>query len=79
MRWSCSLPATDPADPGSADGTSPEGTPNGTLNEMILFNGSPSIETPAFLSERIDKVGDAKDADHSIIPVERLRVSHEQV
>jgi arylsulfatase len=39
------------------NGASAEGTPNGTFNELIAINGVTGVETPEFLTERIDKFG----------------------
>jgi arylsulfatase A-like enzyme len=39
------------------NGASAEGTPNGTFNELIALNGITGVETPEFLTERIDKFG----------------------
>src|SRR4030095_9995901 len=39
------------------NGASAEGTLNGTFNEMLNFNGLSAIETPEFLTARIDKLG----------------------
>ena len=36
------------------NGASAEGTINGTFNELFMLNGVFGIETPEFLSERID-------------------------
>lgn len=46
------------------NGASAEGTLNGTFNEMISLNGMAEIETPAFLMERIDKIGGPESAPH---------------
>jgi arylsulfatase A-like enzyme len=39
------------------NGASAEGTLNGTFNESLMINGMAEIETPEFLTERIDKFG----------------------
>jgi arylsulfatase A-like enzyme len=39
------------------NGASAEGTTNGTFNELLMLNGITGIETPEFLSQRIDKFG----------------------
>src|SRR5512147_1021684 len=39
------------------NGASGEGTPNGTFNEMFVFNGMPQVETPQFLIDHIDQFG----------------------
>src|SRR5262245_60763631 len=46
------------------NGASAEGTLNGTFNEMINFNGAEAIETPAFLTARIDKLGGPESYNH---------------
>lgn len=46
------------------NGASAEGTLNGTYNEMLNFNGLSEIETPEFLAERIDKIGDPDSYPH---------------
>ena len=46
------------------NGASAEGTLNGTFNEMINFNGASAIETPEFLSERIEKLGGPESYNH---------------
>src|SRR5246500_4334662 len=46
------------------NGASAEGTLNGTYNEMLNFNGLASIETPEFLTARIDKWGDPDSYPH---------------
>ena len=46
------------------NGASAEGTLNGTFNEMINFNGAEAIETPAFLTARIDELGGPKSYNH---------------
>jgi arylsulfatase len=46
------------------NGASAEGTLNGTFNEMINFNGAEAIETPEFLSSRIDKLGGPESYNH---------------
>lgn len=45
------------------NGASAEGTLNGTFNEMLNFNGL-TIETPEFLSARIDKLGGVESYPH---------------
>lgn len=39
------------------NGASAEGTMNGTFNEMINFNGMAALETPEFLTSKIDDFG----------------------
>jgi arylsulfatase A-like enzyme len=46
------------------NGASAEGTLNGTFNEMINFNGAAAIETPEFLTERLDKLGGPESYNH---------------
>jgi arylsulfatase len=46
------------------NGASGEGTPNGTFNELIVFNGAGPLETPEFMSERIDKFGGPEAYNH---------------
>jgi arylsulfatase A-like enzyme len=46
------------------NGASAEGTLNGTYNEMINFNGAAAIETPEFLTARIDKLGGPDSYNH---------------
>jgi arylsulfatase A-like enzyme len=46
------------------NGASAEGTLNGTFNEMLNFNGMAAVETPAFLMERLDKLGGTESYNH---------------
>src|SRR5262245_24545303 len=46
------------------NGASAEGTLNGTFNEMINFNGATALETPQFLTERIDQLGGPTSYNH---------------
>ena len=46
------------------NGASAEGTINGTYNEMINFNGAAALETPQFLTERLDKLGGPESYNH---------------
>jgi arylsulfatase A-like enzyme len=46
------------------NGASAEGTLNGTFNEMINFNGAAALETPEFLTARIDKLGGPESYNH---------------
>ncbi|MBO9519172.1 MAG: arylsulfatase [Porphyrobacter sp.] len=46
------------------NGASAEGTLNGTYNEMINFNGMAALETPEFLTERLDKLGGPESYNH---------------
>jgi arylsulfatase len=46
------------------NGASAEGTLNGTFNEMLNFNGLAAMETPEFLSARLDKLGGPESYNH---------------
>jgi len=46
------------------NGASAEGTLNGAYNEMANFNGLASLETPEFLTARIDKLGGPESYNH---------------
>jgi arylsulfatase A-like enzyme len=46
------------------NGASAEGTPNGTFNELMTLNGVTTIETPEFLTSRIDKFGTPEAYNH---------------
>jgi len=46
------------------NGASAEGTLNGTFNEMINFNGAAAIETPEFLTARLDDFGGPDSYNH---------------
>jgi arylsulfatase len=46
------------------NGASAEGTPNGTFNELMTLNGVTTIETPEFLTARIDKFGTPEAYNH---------------
>ena len=46
------------------NGASAEGTLNGTYNEMSYFNGLQALETPEFLTARIDKLGGPESYNH---------------
>jgi len=46
------------------NGASAEGTINGTYNEMVNFNGAAALETPQFLTERLDKLGGPESYNH---------------
>ena len=46
------------------NGASAEGTINGTFNEMISLNGAGALETPEFLSARIDEFGTPRAYNH---------------
>jgi arylsulfatase A-like enzyme len=46
------------------NGASAEGTPNGTFNEILILNGITGVETPEFLTARIDKFGSPESYNH---------------
>ncbi|SRR5579871_6664904 len=46
------------------NGASAEGTVNGTYNEMLTLNGMTGIETPEFLTARLDKLGGPDSYNH---------------
>ena len=46
------------------NGASAEGTINGAYNEMANFNGLAALETPEFLTERLDKLGGPESYNH---------------
>lgn len=46
------------------NGASAEGTPNGTFNEMLVFNGISGVETPQFLLDRIGQFGGPDAYNH---------------
>jgi arylsulfatase A-like enzyme len=46
------------------NGASAEGTLNGTYNEMINFNGAAALETPEFLTARLEKLGGPESYNH---------------
>ncbi|HEX6870571.1 MAG TPA: arylsulfatase [Micromonosporaceae bacterium] len=46
------------------NGASAEGTLQGTFNEMINFNGFADLETPEFLTARLDKFGGPEAYNH---------------
>jgi arylsulfatase len=46
------------------NGASAEGSLNGCYNEMSYFNGLQSLETPEYLSERLDKLGGPESYNH---------------
>jgi arylsulfatase A-like enzyme len=46
------------------NGASAEGTPNGTYNEMMPFNGGGALETPEFLAAHLDKWGSPDSYPH---------------
>jgi arylsulfatase len=46
------------------NGASAEGTPQGTFNEGIPFNGMNALESVQFLTERMDKLGGPESYNH---------------
>jgi arylsulfatase len=46
------------------NGASAEGSLNGCFNEMSYFNGLQSLETPEYLSARLDKLGGPESYNH---------------
>jgi arylsulfatase len=46
------------------NGASGEGTPKGTFNECIPFNGMFQLETAEFLTQRLDKLGGPESYNH---------------
>jgi arylsulfatase A-like enzyme len=46
------------------NGASAEGTLNGTFNEMINFNGAAALETPEFMTARLDDFGGPDSYNH---------------
>ena len=46
------------------NGASAEGSINGCFNEMSYFNGLQALETPQYLTERIDELGGPKSYNH---------------
>jgi arylsulfatase A-like enzyme len=46
------------------NGASAEGTPEGTFNEIIPFNGLKALETTDFLKAHIDKLGSPESYNH---------------
>ena len=46
------------------NGSSAEGTPNGTFNEIISLNGAAAFETPEFMNQHIDDFGGPKAYNH---------------
>ena len=46
------------------NGASAEGSINGCFNEMSYFNGLQSLETPAYLTSRLDELGGPKSYNH---------------
>lgn len=46
------------------NGASAEGSLNGCFNEMSYFNGLQALETPEYLSERLDKLGGTESYNH---------------
>jgi arylsulfatase A-like enzyme len=46
------------------NGASAEGSINGCFNEMSYFNGLQAMETPEYLSQRLDKLGGPESYNH---------------
>lgn len=46
------------------NGSSAEGTPKGTFNELLVFNGVAHLETPEFLASKIDDFGTPAAFNH---------------
>lgn len=46
------------------NGSSAEGTPRGTFNELFVFNGAAHLETPEFLASKIDQFGGPEAFNH---------------
>jgi arylsulfatase A-like enzyme len=46
------------------NGASAEGTLNGTFNEMINFNGAAALETPEFMTVRLEQFGGPDSYNH---------------
>ncbi|OBC00286.1 arylsulfatase [Mycobacterium sp. 852013-50091_SCH5140682] len=46
------------------NGASAEGTPHGTFNEMLPFNGMAALETPQFMIDRLDQFGGPQSYNH---------------
>jgi arylsulfatase A-like enzyme len=46
------------------NGASAEGTLQGTFNEMINFNAMGALETPTFMTDRLDKFGGPESYNH---------------
>jgi len=46
------------------NGSSAEGTPRGTFNELFVFNGVAHLETPEFLASKIDDFGGPEAFNH---------------
>src|SRR5436305_171040 len=46
------------------NGASAEGTVNGSFNETFVFNGAAHLETPEFLSARLDELGGPDSYNH---------------
>lgn len=46
------------------NGASAEGTLNGTFNEMLNFNGMAAVETPEFLTARLEALGGPESYNH---------------
>ncbi len=50
------------------NGASAEGGLHGTFNEYLYFNGAAALETPEFLTARIDKFGTPEAYNHYAVP-----------
>ena len=46
------------------NGASAEGTVNGAFNELAYFNGMPDIETPEFMTSKMEKFGSPESYNH---------------
>ena len=46
------------------NGASAEGTVNGSFNEMFIFNGADALETPEYVSSKIDEFGTPTAYNH---------------
>jgi arylsulfatase len=46
------------------NGASAEGTPKGSFSELIVFNGAAALETPEFMTARIDQFGGPQAYNH---------------
>lgn len=46
------------------NGSSAEGTPKGTFNELFVFNGAAHLETPEFLASKVGDLGGPAAFNH---------------
>ena len=46
------------------NGASAEGSLNGTFNELLMLNGADTLETPEYLTARLDKFGTPESYNH---------------